>query len=148
MWRQEAIDDRVYLSGRDVGRLVEQVREAGGEEKKERNGGEEQVEGNAARQKKNVVFSAIVPDALARNRAASSRSWHGAAALPLALFIRGLRLGDALLKLDSRLLRRSTAGIDGIRDLPALELDRIPAESMRFSTSVLARAGECCPQSR
>jgi hypothetical protein len=64
MRRQKPVDNRVYLSRRDIGGLVEEVRQAGCEEQKERHSGEEQIEGNAPRQKKDVVLSAIVPDPL------------------------------------------------------------------------------------
>src|SRR5687767_959838 len=66
------------------------------------------------------------PRRVAHNRGKSSRSGRGTAAPPLGLFIRGLRLCNTLLELDSRLLRSCPSGVDGIRDLPALELDCIP----------------------
>src|SRR5688572_23872137 len=66
------------------------------------------------------------PRRVAHNRGKSSRSGRGTAALPLGLFIRGLRLCNTLLELDSRLLRSCPSGVDGVRHLSALELDCIP----------------------
>ena len=93
-------------------RLVEEIGETRREKQEERDGGEEDVEGDAARQKKNVVFPAVVPDAL---RVIAKRPADPGWERPrwaLALFIRGLRFRDALLELDARLLRRGASGVD------------------------------------
>src|SRR5688572_30216542 len=65
------------------------------------------------------------PRRVAHNRGKSSRSGRGTASPPLGLFIRGLRLCNTLLELDSRLLRSCSPGVDGVRHLSALELDCI-----------------------
>src|SRR5687768_8889184 len=66
------------------------------------------------------------PRRVAHNRGKSSRSGRGTAAPPLGLFIRGLRLCNTLLELDSRLLRSCPSGVDSIRDLSPFEVDCIP----------------------
>jgi Zn-dependent protease with chaperone function len=62
--RKKPVDDVVYLGGRRFGGLVEEIAKARGEQQDKGDGREENIERNSPRKKKNVVFTAVVPDAL------------------------------------------------------------------------------------
>src|SRR5258705_10143904 len=64
MRRHELVDDLEDFHRRGVGRLVEEVEETRRQQQEERDGGKENVEGDAAREEKNVVLAAVVPDPL------------------------------------------------------------------------------------
>jgi hypothetical protein len=63
MRRKKLVDDLEDFRRCGVRRLVQQVNQTGGEEEKKWHGGKQNVEGNSAREKEDVVFAAIVPDA-------------------------------------------------------------------------------------
>jgi len=62
--RKKPIDDVVYFRRRSVGGLIEQIAQAGCEEKNKRDGRKENVERNSPCEKEDVVFTTVVPDAL------------------------------------------------------------------------------------
>jgi len=62
--REKLVDDGEHFGRRRVGRLVQEINQTCRQQKKKRDSGEKDVERDPARQKKNVVFAAVIPDTL------------------------------------------------------------------------------------